>query len=289
MNKNCKFKKIIIITLVLLSILSLSGCGNYVTWEEQREIAAETLLKEVSSPQVGSTGGEWTIDGIRESGIKVPNTYFDSYYDSVRAITKKKRGSIGGDKFTTYARVAITLNKLGKDAKNVEGYNLLQYLDDKKGVTDQGLNACIYALIASKECDYPLKNEEFYLKELLEAVKPGGVFQGDMAEVDYLGMTLQAFKYYKDRADVKDAIKTINTRIDKLADKENKFSSSEATAQVILGKVATDQDVTEYIDGLMDYATDDGFSHLKGGNTEIMPTEQALMALNSIYNQKKSK
>lgn len=283
-----KCKHFLGLVLILVISASMFGCTQAPSWESHRTKSAETLMEKVKTPKIGSVGGEWTLLGIKDSGVKVAENYFENYYDSVRGVAKHLKGKLDEKRYTTNARAAIALKELNKEPQNVEGYNLLTYLDEKEGVLKQGVNACIYALIASKECGYSLENEEIYLSEILISIKPEGAFKDDMAEADYLGMSLQALKYYPDRGDVKEAVKTINKRIDELSTKDNEFGSSEATAQIILGKAAIGEDVTKYIDGLMLYATKDGFSHKKNGKTEIISTEQSLMALNAAYNQKKN-
>lgn len=283
-----KFKHFLGLILIPLILISFVGCSQSPSWESHRIKSAETLVEKVKSPEIGSVGGEWTLLGVKDSGIDVDRGYYENYYDSVRGKAKRHEGRLDDKRYTTNARAAITLKELSKNPQNIEGYNLLSYLDEKEGVLKQGLNACIYAVIASKECDYPLENEEVYLTEILRAIKPDGAFRDDMAEADYLGMSLQALRYYPDREEVKESVKQINKRIDELATKENEFGSSEATAQVIIGKAAIGEDVTKYLDGLMLYATKDGFSHKKNGKTEIISTEQSLMALNAAYNLKKN-
>ncbi len=51
-------------------------------------------------------------------------------------------------KYTEYSRVIIALTSIGKDPKNVGGYNLLLPLGDFEKTTWQGINGAIWALIA---------------------------------------------------------------------------------------------------------------------------------------------
>ncbi|MEG2584500.1 MAG: hypothetical protein RSA27_08340, partial [Oscillospiraceae bacterium] len=131
----------------------------------------------VKNPQVGSIGGEWAIIGLARSGASVSDEYYQKYYENVEKTVKACGGVLDEKKYTEYSRVALALTAIGKDPKNVAGFNLLKPLGDYDKTVWQGINGAIWALIAldSGEYDIPQNTEakvqatrEMYVKYILD-------------------------------------------------------------------------------------------------------------------------
>ena len=104
---------------------------------------AQYMYKTVKSPQVGSIGGEWAVLGLARSGYEVPEEYYQDYYGTVEAYVKACDGNLHDKKYTEYSRVIVALSAIGKDARDVAGYDLTKPLGDYDKTIWQGLNGPI--------------------------------------------------------------------------------------------------------------------------------------------------
>ena len=124
----------------------------------------------------------------------------------------------------------------------------------------------------------------------------GWSLMGGEAEIDLTAMALQALAKYQDRKDVAEAVeKGIAILSDGQNENggyqfnENEQASCESVAQVIvaLAELGISLDDSRFVkngktllDGLMQFRQADvGFSHLVGGETDLLATEQAFYAL----------
>ena len=103
--------RLLCILLLLSLLLSLTACGKP---ETQLERTAGYLQAQVAEPGVGSIGGDWLIFGLARSGIKVPQKYFDTYYNNVEAAVREKNGVLSERKYTEYSRTVLALTAIGK-------------------------------------------------------------------------------------------------------------------------------------------------------------------------------
>lgn len=174
------------------------------------------LSRDTSPDYISST---WNVIGLSRSGLDVPQEYFDSYYRNTIAYLKENNWILSKSKYSDYSKLIIAMTAIGKDARNVEGHNLLAYLSDFKNVTKQGFNGPIWALMALKSHpDYiiPLDasaseqtTEEVLVQYLLdkEVWSGGWTLTGNIADADITGMAIQALStYYGKRKDVTEAI-----------------------------------------------------------------------------------
>lgn len=295
-----KLKKItqsLLCIIVAAVMVAITGCGNSsLSIDENIDDTSKYLLQEVESPGVASVGGEWSVIGIMNSQIddETKEAYASRYFDSARAQVKSKKGVLDEEHYTEYARVSMGLASIGEDPTNVEGYNLISYLDDYDKIREQGINAAAYALVASQMSGVKLANEERYIQFISEEIK--GYDETDGATSDYVSMGLLALSYYKDRDDVKDLIEQ---KIDELSEAQmddGSMGNCESTSEAIIALTTAGVDVTtderfiknekSLLDGLLTYKKDIGYLHVTDDkNAEeinIMATEKALLALESI-------
>lgn len=229
MIKSKGFKRINILLLVIVLLLTGINNRSFAAVSDTRlnevvEDTAKFMYKEVANPQVGSIGGEWAIIGLARSGYEVPNQYYQKYYNVVENYVKSLDGKLHDKKYTEYSRLIVALSAIGKDARDVGGYNLLTALGDYDKTIWQGLNGPIWALIAldSREYDMPENpaaevqaTRQMYIDRILECqLSDGGwsLFGGTESEdkdsksdPDITGMALQALAKYQDIAEVKKA------------------------------------------------------------------------------------
>ena len=276
---------------------------------------AEYMYRTVQDPQVGSIGGEWAVLGLARSGYDVPDSYYQDYYATVEAYVKACDGKLHDKKYTEYSRVIVALSSIGKDARNVGGYDLTKPLGDYDKTIWQGLNGPIWALIALDSRDYPMPENpeaetqatrQMYIDRILECQLPDGgwsLFGGTSAassgdgvsDPDITGMALQALAKYQDQPAVAKATEEALACMSKKQNSEGGFSSwgtknSESCVQIIvalceLGIPLDDprfvKNGNTLLDNLMTfYLPGNGFLHTADGSgSNQMASEQAFYGL----------
>ena len=272
------------------------------------------MVKTLKNPQVGSIGGEWAIIGLARSGYDVPKEYYQNYYATLERYVKDCKGVLHTKKYTEYSRVILALTAIGKDPRNVGGYNLLTPLGDFDKTIWQGINGPIWALIAldSGNYDMPQNPEaatqatrQLYIDEILSRQLADGGWSltgkgGDKgpSDPDITGMALQALAKYQDQEPVKKATEEALACMSKQQDADGGFSSwgtgnSESAVQMLvalceLGLPIDDSRFVKngktILDNLLTYRNKDGsFKHTKDGSgNNQMSSEQALYALVAV-------
>ena len=299
--------KLLCILLLLSLLLSLTACGKP---ETQLEKTAGYLQAQIAEPGTGSVGGDWLIFGLARSGVKVPQKYFDAYYENVEAAVREKNGVLSDRKYTEYSRTVLALTAIGKNPADVAGFDLLKPLADFEQVTRQGINGTIFALLALDSGNYEIPENpdaavqatrQMYVDELLARALPDGgwTLTGGEPDVDITAMTLQALAKYRDQADVTAAVERGLAVLSSLQEPDGGYASwgssnSESVAQVIvaLTELGVPLDDERFVkngvtveDALLRFAQESGaFVHvLDGGGDDGMATEQAFYALASIH------
>lgn len=298
MNEIVLSKKIGIIVIVIGIIFVLSGCTGSESGgiEKTTEELSKVVLKNTPEANVGSVNGEWAVIGLWAAKAEVPEDFFEIYYDNVRAYVKSKEGILTKDTYTEYARISLALCWIGKDPTDVEGYNLIEPLDDFHKVVNQGINGAAYALITSNASGIKLKSEDKYIEYILEnANKSGGFSVSGKYDESITAMVIQGLAPYKDRPEIKDVIEKALDSISESQNDDGTFNTgSETVSQVILALCAIGEDPLTnemfikndmtLFDVLLTYKTDDGLAHSKGDEGSPMSTEQGLYAISQIKN-----
>ena len=300
--------KLLCILLLLSLLLSLTACGKP---ETQLEKTAGYLQAQIAAPGTGSVGGDWLIFGLARSGVKVPQKYFDTYYENVEAAVREKNGVLSDRKYTEYSRTVLALTAIGKNPADVAGFDLLKPLADFEQVTKQGINGTIFALLALDSGNYEMPEDpdaavqatrQMYVDELLARELPDGgwTLAGGEPDVDITAMTVQALAKYREQPDAAAAVERGLAVLSSLQEPDGGYvswgsSNSESVAQVIvalteLGVPLSDErfvknDVT-VADALLRFAQENGaFVHVRDGSggDDGMATEQAFYALAAIH------
>lgn len=300
--------KLLCILLLLSLLLSLTACGKQAN---QLEKTAGYLQAQIAAPGTGSVGGDWLIFGLARSGVKVPQKYFDTYYENVEAAVREKNGVLSDRKYTEYSRTVLALTAIGKNPADVAGFDLLKPLADFEQVTRQGINGTIFALLALDSGNYEIPENpdaavqatrQMYVDELLARELPDGgwTLAGGEPDVDITAMTVQALAKYREQPDAAAAVERGLAVLSSLQEPDGGYvswgsSNSESVAQVIvalteLGVPLSDErfvknDVT-VADALLRFAQENGaFVHVRDGSggDDGMATEQAFYALAAIH------
>lgn len=264
------------------------------------------LLKNVPSPGLGTTGGEWSVMALARAGYPVPSDYFAGYYGRVAQELKDNEGVLSTVKYTEYSRVIMAFTAIGYDPADIAGYDMPAMLTDMKKISAQGINGPIFALLALDSGAYAVAENadaqepvtrDALIRTILEKEIEGGGWAlfGSSPDADITAMALQALAPYQDRADVKPFIDRALTVLSNSQDAYGRFGSvdgvcAESTAQVIIALTALSVDpmtdsrfVKENgntVSALLLYALEDGgFKHLLNGAYNDMATDQGVLAL----------
>ena len=173
------------------------------------QVMAETSAYMRATDTNPSVGSEWYVLGLARGGLSLKEKYFSTYYNHTANYIEEKKGILTNtSKYTEYSKRILVLTSEGKDARNVGGYNLFQYISDFSLVKEQGLNGPIWALLALNchpEYSFPenpsakeQNSESALVNFLLQSELPGGgwTLMGSNADSDITGMTLQALAPY---------------------------------------------------------------------------------------------
>lgn len=270
--------------------------------------ASTYLTAAVSAPRYGSLGGEWTVLALARGGADTETAYFTDYYAALEQTVREANGVLSERKYTEYSRVILALSALGKDARDVAGYDLTLPLADFEKTKAQGMNGAIYALLALDSRDYPMPQNaaastqatrQLYVDAILAAqlTNGGWSFMGEDADPDLTAMALQALAKYREQSSVQLAANRALVCLSAMQNADGGFSSwgsenAESCAQVLLALNALDLGTDDsrfvknghsVLDALLTYQNaDGGFCHERGGETNLMASEQAACALASL-------
>ena len=250
-----KTLSVVLIISCLLTLFAPAAGAAGVDLQTLVNGSAKYMLSAVKSPEHGDVGGEWAVLGLARSGYTVPDGYFEGYYGKLEAYVKEVKGVLHARKYTDYSRVIITLSALGKDARDVGGYNLLTPLGDYDKTIWQGLNGPIWALIALDSANYPMPQNpdaktqatrQMYIDCILDAELDEGGWTlsrrsaADPADPDITGMALQALAKYQDQPAVAAATERALGIMSEKQDADGGYSNmwgaanSESTVQVLV-------------------------------------------------------
>ena len=308
MKQFCRRGAAALLTLALTVGLSLPAQAAVTPGDLSAAIqdTAEYIYTTVQDPQVGSIGGEWAVLGLARSGYDVPDSYYQDYYATVEEYVEACDGALHDKKYTEYSRVIVALSAIGKDARDVAGYDLTVALGDYEKTIWQGLNGPIWALIALDSAGYPMPENpeaetqatrQMYIDRILECQLPDGGWSlfggteaatsGDgTADPDITGMALQALAKYQDQPAVAQATQ------EALACMSEQQSDDGGFVAWYLAETATalgiDLDDPRFVkngntmlDNLMTfYRQGEGFLHTQSGSgSNQMATEQGFYGL----------
>ena len=277
-------KRILVFVLVLVLCIGLTvpAMAEDIIGA-QYEKTAGYVAKTVASPGFGSIGGDWAVLGLARGGYGVKSGYFEGYYERLESYVKSCEGVLHKRKYTEYSRVALAVTAIGKDARDVAGYNLLLPLGDYEKTVYQGVNGAIFALLALDAGQYevPVNTDaktqatrELYVQKILGSQLSDGGWNiaGTAADADLTAMALQALAGYTAQASVKTAVEKGVAALSKIQGADGGFSTGgaetcESNAQVLvaLAELGISLDDSRFVkngntalDALLTYANADG-------------------------------
>lgn len=267
-----------------------------------KDIISETKAYMLSLDQNPAKGSEWFVLGFARSGMDLNDAYFQTYYNHMANYIKEKDGKIASNEnyYTDYSKMILVMTAIGKDARDIAGYNLLSNLADFNKVKKQGLNGPVWALIALKSNpEYKIPEvagvsdqttEQKLIDYLVDRELEGGgwALSGQKADSDITAMTMQALAPYYKKEGYEKVTAALDRALDKLSSIQfdtggfgtingNDFlETSESVSQVLTAVTALGIDPqTDYrfikngkwmVENLASYHIDgSGFMHVKAG------------------------
>ncbi len=247
---------------------------------------------------------DWDVLGLARLDQAVPSAYYHAFEKYV----KEQQGNFR--KVTDYERMTLAVTAIGKDPRNIAGYDFIEKIYNNERMTNQGTNGVIFALLALDSNNYEVpKNarwtREKLLKWLLEQQNKDGGFplaEGATSDVDMTAMALQALANYQKTTEVKTATNKALEWLSKQQRVEGGFQSagsvnSESISQVIIALSSLGIDLSDkrfkkekgdLRTALLAFVNKDGgISHTKGSESNYMATQQGLLAF-IAYNRLKN-
>lgn len=221
------------------------------------------------------------------SNINDPNII-----DSIKDEVVSSKGDYR--KPTDLSRIALSLQIYDENISDVNGINLLEKLNNYENLGKQGVNGYIYALHV-----YTNENNTDYQNKMIENIllyqNADGGFSldlNDTSDLDITAMALDSLAPYKDDENVYEAISKGLLYIENNI--EGAGLSSETLSQIIIAlsslNISFDDEAFIYNDEnlitrLLEFKiSDTTFSHYKDDVADNISTEQAVLALQAVYN-----
>ena len=310
--KSAHLKRLSAVLLLLAMLFSLAACGKE---ETQLEKTARYLQAQVPEPTCSAVGGDWLVFALARSGVKVPQKYFDTYYKNTEDYAASVDGVLSRKKNTEYSRAVLALTAIGKDPRNVAGFDLLLPLGDFDETVSQGVNGAIFALLALDSAQYEIPENpdtavqatrDGYVDAILTRQNADGGWSlgGGASDPDLTAMALQALARYRSRADVSAAVEAGLSCLSQMQEENGAFSSwgtesSESVSQVLtaLTELGLSLDDARFVkngqtleDVLLRFAQDDGsFAHTPEDGGNLLATTQAFYALTALQRARDGK
>ena len=296
-------KKLLI--LVLVFAMLFSGCKKEeittdYDFSKVMELTMENILNKAPNPGHSSIFGEWSVMVAKRYGAKVPEGWYEIYYENLCKTLEENSGVLTKTKHSNYSRAILAVTAVGKDPTDVAGYNLFEHHSDFDFVTIQGLPGSIFALISLDSIGYeiPGVDRNVFIDHILsEEYDVGGwALQGEDPDVDITAQVIQAFApYYGKDEKVTAAVDRAVSHLSKVQKENGGFFAWEGenvqtTAQVIIAlssigiDIRTDERFIKeggWIGSyLMEYYLGDGaFCHTLGLPADPMATDQCMQAM----------
>lgn len=277
-------KKILIVILIFIVLSTTAYADN-----------GALLLQQCAIEAPGTSLSDWSAIALCVSDISFEKDKYISSLKDYIAEKYKTEQKLHTVKSTEWHRVIIALNLLGEDAENFCGINLVNdgiYYRENLG--RQGLNGYIWALIALSSGNFNEPNDAVNTKETLISTilssqnQDGGFSLGkENSSCDVTAMAIYALSPYTEHPLVKTAIEgAINYLVFSQNEdgtfSENGVPNSESISQVIIALSAVGKSLDKFpniYNSLLEFGTENGFSHEVNEETNAIATYQAICAI----------
>ena len=286
------------IAAALLVILLLAAVPFSVYAETDWQTPYEAVLGHLSgtSPSFGYVNGEWRVFALARSGRMSPGGgSAAAYYDRIEAyVAGLGSGKLNANKATENSRLVIALSSIGRDPRNVAGYDLIDPLTEQGFVKRQGPTGVAYALLAlnARQSYGESQTKSDYVSFLLNAELSGGGWSlGSAPDPDVTSIVITALA---PNSSASAAIGRGIAVLSRIQREDGRFETmgsvtSESCSQVVtaLSTVGIDcgsdprfvKNGNSALSALISFFVGEGFAHVDNGGVNEMASEQAAYAL----------
>ncbi len=204
--------------------------GAHDLGDQPWQVMEETRAHMLSIDKKPTIGSGWFAIGLSRSGMDLGSSYFSSYYNRFANYMEENKGVLTKTiKYTEYSKAVLAMTSIGKDARDIAGYNLLANLSDFETVKAQGINGPIWALLALKaNPKYSIPEdpkaqvqttEQALVDYIVSQEMPTGgwALMGEVGDTDVTGMALQALAPYYHREGYGHVTEAIDRALDFLS------------------------------------------------------------------------
>lgn len=243
-------------------------------------------------------GDEWIVLAQSASGDRSAAA---AYWESLCQAVSAGQGQLNARRSTETSRALLAVAAIGRDGRDVGGYDLTAPLQDASFAAAQGLNGTIFALLALDAGAWPARARADYIAAICDAqLADGGWAMGSSAaDADLTAMALQALAPYRRQARVSAAVEAGLRCLSGLQQADGGFASwgtanCESCAQVILAlcQLGLPLPDTRFVknghtvlDAMLRYHVGGNgypFCHSSGSEGTRLPSIQAWLALRSL-------
>ena len=295
--------------------------GDKVTWNYTTNLGVDVGYSSSAVLDVITLEGNISradIEKIVQSGLeklKIDESEWKAFIlgslkqknDEIEKLKKEVIESKGEySKVTDLERIIITLSNSGINPRELEKIDLLEKLGNSDRMERQGLNGVIFGLIAMESVKTNPQNIKWdrsaLLTKILESQNTDGGFslvKGDTSSLDITAMALTALAPHKSEEKVKPVVDKAIEYLKKQQTSKAYFledgkENAETLAQVIIALTALEidplsndfkKDKYNMMSSLASFRLKDGtFEHIQGQGSNMMATEQSLMAFLAYEN-----
>ena len=308
-----KLISLVLIFVLLLGTVAPVGAQERTqpAWESAMHAALDYIESVVTTPVVGSVGGEWAVLALARAGrIHAGSPWALGWFSALGQMLDEvsRLEAEGHDisnpatintfpselrRWTDFQRVTIALTALGQDATNFQGHDVTAPFrnfvpNTARHALNQTINVDTYALIALDTRPYE-GNRTRFKEALLDAQRSDGSWSliatapTSALDIDVTAMALQALAPYHRAGDTR-VIAAVDQALSWL--RAQVFDDPEAIAQMIVALTALGQDFASeaayYVELILQWA-DPATGGFRRPNPDsplnLMATEQAAYAL----------
>ncbi len=279
--------------VILLAAVPFSAYAE-TDWQAPYEEVLDHITG--TAPSFGPVNGEWRIFALARSGrISPAGVSASAYYERIEEyVAGIGSGKLNPNKATDNSRLVIALSSIGRDPRNVAGYDIVDPLTEQGFVKRHGPTGAAFALLAlgARSSYGESATKSAYVEFLLNAELSGGGWSlGSEPDPDVTSIVITALAPYPSASSAVNRGVAVLSRIQR---EDGKFetmgsATSESCSQVVvaLSTVGIDCDKdarfikngTSALEALVSFSTGNGFAHTENGAVNEMASEQAAYAL----------
>lgn len=296
--------------LLLATLLFPAAAADTQDLHTLTQNALLQLQQDTPSPVFSPVGGDWVVFSLARAGLIQPeDAYANDYYKRIVQTVREtapsvslQNGALHPVKSTENARLILALTAIGKDPRQIGGWDLLKPFDDFNWIKRQGVNAVAYALLALDSHEYEPADASVrtqcvdYLLQT-QTADGGWTLYGDSADSDVTAIVLQSLAAYRHLPDVATAAARAIDCLSAMQLETGGFATgdaetTESTAQILLALCAWQidaaadarffKDGTSVLDALLAayLPQQNAFRHRPAQpDADEMATQQATLAL----------